>query len=348
MRFTQVRRDNLIPSGHHYFDNCHASTIVALPEGRLLVAYFAGVKEGSGDTAIWLSYYQQGRWSEPRRTLAEPGLAHWNPVLHRQGNRLWLFYKVGLDVHHWVTRVAVSDDEGASWSRPVPLVEGDTLPRGPVKNKLLVMSSGEWLAPGSIEDDRYWDAFVDISADDGAHWQSVPVPLQHIEPGEKEQEQLWLGLQQNALWENDLSRVFQWDGVIQPSAWESRSGHIHLLMRSTRGSLYRSDSSDYGRSWSPAAATTLPNNNSGIDVAYLWGGKLVLVYNPIQGNWNRRYPLSVAFSEDNGATWDTLCDLETDTGEFSYPAVIVQQNRLHITYTWNRTNIVYQQIAFVQ
>ncbi|MGK2888379.1 MAG: hypothetical protein ACSLEN_02405 [Candidatus Malihini olakiniferum] len=41
------------------------------------------------------------------------------------------------------------------------------------------------------------------------------------------------GLQQNALCENDLNRLFQWNSVIQPTAWESSLGHVHVLMRST-------------------------------------------------------------------------------------------------------------------
>ncbi|AUG98880.1 hypothetical protein CWC46_03030 [Prodigiosinella confusarubida] len=346
MTLTQVKQQLLLPAEHHYFGSCHASTVVSLPGNRLRVAYFAGEKEGSGDTAIWLSCGEQGNWQQPLSIAAEPGLAHWNPVLHHQDGRLWLFYKVGADVHHWQTRMTVSDDDGVSWSSPRPLVAGDCTPRGPVKNKVLVMSNGEWLAPGSVEDDRYWDAFVDISDDGGQQWQSVAIPLTHQTPAENHQDALWQGLKQDALWENDLTRVFQWDGVIQPSAWESAPGRIHVLMRSTRGRLYRSDSADYGRNWCDAYATALPNNNSGIDMVSLGHNQLVLVYNPVTGNWSRRYPLTVAYSADNGDTWENLIDLEQEPGEFSYPAIIADGDSLHVTYTWNRKNIVYQQIVF--
>ena len=144
---TTLAREALLPADQRDFANCHASTLALLPQENVVVAYFAGTKEGAGDTAIWLSRREHGAWLPPQRAIAEPGLAHWNPVLHWQAGRLWLFYKVGPDVHHWVTRVAVSDDGGVSWSIPAALVENDPLPRGPVKNKLLVMSNGEWLAP---------------------------------------------------------------------------------------------------------------------------------------------------------------------------------------------------------
>ncbi|MGK2888378.1 MAG: exo-alpha-sialidase [Candidatus Malihini olakiniferum] len=64
--------------------------------------------------------------------------------------------------------------------------------------------------------------------------------------------------------------------------------------------MYCSDLEDYGRHWSSAYPATLPNNNSGIDVVRRADGSLVLVFNPITGNWNRRYSLSVDVSRDNG------------------------------------------------
>ncbi|AHG21530.1 hypothetical protein Z042_19405 [Chania multitudinisentens RB-25] len=323
------------------FNNCHASTLLALPGGDVLVAYFAGQKEGSGDTAIWLSRQHQGIWQAPRRTIACAGLAHWNPVLLKERNNLWLFYKVGPNVHEWKTRYVTSQDQGITWSTPAELVAGDALPRGPVKNKLLVTSDGSWLAPGSTEDDRYWDAFVDRSEDGGQHWQMVKVPIEHQPQASRDDSQLWQGLQADALWENDLERVFQWDGVIQPSLWESAPGHIHMLMRSTRGRVYRSDSKDNGKSWCAAYATGLPNNNSGIDLVRTEQGALVLAYNPIEGNWGKRFPISLSVSRDNGEHWSTPLDVESGEGEFSYPAIICEDKTLHLTYTWNRKNIVY-------
>lgn len=346
MQLSQQPSQFLLDAQHQLFNNCHASTLVVLPEsGDLLVAYFAGQKEASGDTAIWLSRCVDGQWQTAQRTIAEDGLAHWNPVLHYQFGTLWLFYKVGPDVHHWTTRYVTSGDGGRNWSKPMELVEGDNSPRGPVKNKLLEMSNGEWLAPGSVEDDRYWDCFVDISADLGESWQRVDIPIRHIQSGPVNGNDVWQGIKDDALWETDVNRVFQWDGVIQPTLWESEPGHIHALMRSTRGRIYRSDSVDYGRTWCPAYPTDLPNNNSGIDVVSMDNGLLVLAYNPIEGNWNRRYPISISYSLDNGKNWSVPLDFESKEGEFSYPAIIADGQNLHMTYTWNRKNIIYQPIT---
>jgi len=341
MQLTLLARDFVLPMGHGLFENCHASSIVELPGGGLLVAYFAGRREGDGDTAIWLSRRHAGRWHAPVRTCAEAGLAHWNPVLHAHGSRVWLFYKVGATVHDWTTRIAVSEDGGRTWSPPRPLVPGEDAPRGPVKNKLIVLASGEWLAPGSVETEQYWDAFVDRSADSGATWQRADVPIEHLQAVGSGGAGVWQGLGENALWETNLDRVFRWDGVIQPTLWESAPGQVHMLLRSTRGRVYRSDSADAGHTWSPATATALPNNNSGLDLARLADGGLVLACNPVEGNWGRRSPISLATSADNGLTWTPPLDLETGEGEFSYPAIIAVGGQVHVTYTWNRKNFVY-------
>lgn len=345
MKVVETEKCFLLPQTHALFNNCHASTLVRLPDGELLAAFFAGLREGEGDVAIWIARTRDGIWQLPERLLAEDGLSHWNPVLHAADGTVWIFYKVGPTVHTWTTRWSVSYDLGRTWSAPRPLVPGDALPRGPVRNKLIVASNGDWIAPGSIETDEFWDAFADISPDRGNTWIKCDVPMNHRRPDSADNGEVWEGLAANALWETDVGRIFTWDGVIQPTLWESAPGRIHMLMRSTRGHVYRSDSADYGRTWCPAYATALANNNSGIDVVRREDGGLVLAYNPVAGNWGRRWPISLSCSADNGRSWTGLLDLENEEGEFSYPAIIAEDNRLHLTYTWNRKNIAYWQIT---
>ncbi len=143
---------------------------------------------------------------------------------------------------------------------------------------------------------KLWDAFADRSTDGGRTWQpSELVPLDHA--------------------------AFVGPGLIQPTLWESAPGCVHMLLRSSAGAIYRSDSNDFGRVWSPAYRTALPNNNSGIDLAKLADGTLVLAHNPV--NVKVRTPLSLVLSRDNGQSWTDRLDLETDPGGgFAYPAVI--------------------------
>jgi predicted neuraminidase len=82
--------------------------------------------------------------------------------------------------------------------------------------------------------------------------------------------------------------------------------------------------------------TALPNPNSGIDAVTLADGRHLLVYNHSDKG---RSPLNAALSND-GKTWEAAAVLESEPGEFSYPAVMQAPDRhVHVTYTWKRTRI---------
>ncbi|WP_199617375.1 sialidase family protein [Paenibacillus alkalitolerans] len=305
------------------FPCCHASTVLWLPSGDLLASWFGGTCEGHADVDIWISRCEGGRWSVPVRVAEEDGLPHWNPVLFQSPDgTVHLFYKVGHTIPYWHTRIIQSQDGGRTWSEPRPLVVGDVGGRGPVRNKPIVLSSGTWAAPASLEIGD-WDAFVDLSEDEGETWtSSALVPLDHSQCRGK--------------------------GVIQPALWESGDGQVHMLLRSTEGYIYRSDSADSGRTWSPAVRTTVPNNNSGIDLAQLKDGTLALVYNPVSGDGGARTPLALALSHDNGSNWEQVLVMEDGPGEYSYPSVTVSDSTLYVTYSWNRQRIAFWEIALSQ
>jgi predicted neuraminidase len=310
------------------FASCHASTVIALPDGGLLVSYFAGTKEGAPDEAIWCSRKKDGLWSKPYKVADEDDLVHWNPVLFRKkSGQIALYYKVAYPIPEWYTRVIYSDDDGQTWSDPVELVPGDVGGRGPVKNKPIALHDGTWAAPASIEG-QVWDAFVDLSADEGKTWtMSSLVPVLH--PGREAEGGAAKGLQS-----------VRGKGIIQPALWESQPDYVHMLLRSTAGFIYRSDSTDGGRTWAPAYRTYLPNNNSGIDLVRMDNGTLLLAYNPVGMYKGPRSPLLLSCSKDNGDTWEELLTLEIEPGEYSYPAIIAEGNRVYVTYTWKRERIV--------
>jgi predicted neuraminidase len=83
----------------------------------------------------------------------------------------------------------------------------------------------------------------------------------------------------------------------------------------------------------------LPNPNSRLDLTRLASGRLALAFNAAA---NARSPLTLALSEDDGATWPWRFDVETGDAEYSYPALIQSQdNLLHLVYTWRRTHIAH-------
>ena len=304
------------------FRECHASTLIALDDGAFLVAWFGGTKEKDPDVGIWMSKGSAGNWSAPHKVMKIREDAHWNPVLFKdESGTVYLFFKVGKEIPFWETWVARSNDNGDTWSEAVELVEGNKGGRGPVRNKPVILSNGSWLAGASHEEGQ-WNVFVDRSDDNGFSWQATP----------------YLTL--------DRSQ-FTGMGVIQPTLWESAPGIVHMLVRSTDGKIYRSDSEDYGKTWRALYATDMPNNNSGIDLVKLPDGTLVLAYNPISGNWASRSSLNLAFSYDNGDTWPEIVVIENDTNtraEYSYPAIITNGNRVIFTYTWKRQRIAFGEL----
>ena len=111
---------------------------------------------------------------------------------------------------------------------------------------------------------------------------------------------------------------------------------------------------DGGRTWSDAEKTEIPNNNCGIDAVRMESGRLVLVYNPVRGNWAARTPIAFSVSDDNGETWSEPqildhqpCGENNVNYEFSYPAVLAQGQDIFITYTWKRQTVAFWQIRFL-
>lgn len=312
---------------------CHASTLLRAEEDRMLAAWFGGSAEGAPDTGIWMAVREAGTFSSPWLIEAteEP---HWNPVLFRYSEQvIGLCFKVGHKISQWWTMVVQSTDGGRTWTKSRELVPGDLGGRGPVKNKMIRLSDGSILAPASLETD-VWTAFADRSVDEGGHWirsKDICIPQSGYLP---QQEITGSGIPVT-------EQSFAGRGVIQPSLWESAPGNVHMLLRSSEGRVFRSDSEDYGQSWCPAYATGLPNNNSGLDLVRMEDGRLVLACNPVAENWGRRSPISLLTSDDNGIHWDKLLDMETGQGEFSYPAVIAEGRRIHVTYTYKREAIAY-------
>ncbi len=302
------------------FDQCHASTLTSLGDGSYMLAWFAGSHEKHDDVGIWTTKGKPGDWEAPKMTAKIREDAHWNPVLFLDPEgKLHLYFKVGKEIDDWETWVKTSEDKGKTWSEARELVPGDRGGRGPVRNHMLVLSDGTWLAPASVEKNKVWDVIIDRSEDKGKTWEAT--------------DKLEL----------DRSKI-KGEGVIQPALWESQPGHVHMLMRSSSGKIARSDSKDYGRTWSPIEETDLPNNNSGIDVAQIDGQKIALIYNPVSGNWGKRYPITVAISEDNGKTWPIKYNIEEgeeEDDELSYPAIIYEDGHLVACYTWNRQRIAF-------
>ena len=231
-------------------------------------------------------------------------------MLYDNGEEILLYYKRSKEIHSWNTMFTTSRDGGDTWAEPRRLCEDDIDGRGPVKNKPIRLSNGTILAGASFEQGP-WRCFADISSDNGYTWEQtpfLPVPTEDTE-------------------------------VIQPSLWEDNRG-VHMLVRSKNKKIFRSDSTDFGKTWCTLYPIDLPNNNSGLDLVKVAENRIILCCNPVTEG---RTPLSLFESTDSGDTFVRLFDLETESGEYSYPAVITDGKYLYGCYTWKREKMVFFQ-----
>ena len=307
------------------FDSCHASCILPLGGGRALCVCFAGSREGADDVGIWLSAREGGAWSAPRRIAKVSGIAHWNPVLFKCVEGVRLVFKVGRDIHSWRSMTMLSRDGGDTWSQPHGYACDPA--GGPVRSHPIELANGALLAPCSDEGCR-WRPRVDISHDGGETFHrlsDIPIELA-----------------------NSASPCFiAGRGAIQPTLWESMPGHVHALLRTSAGRIFRADSQDSGRTWCTAYPTDMFNNNSGIDIVRDGDGTLYLALNPVRGDFAARTPLCVYKSADGGDSFQPFRTLEsmlTDgvTGraaEFSYPSIAICEGELWVSYTYCRRAI---------
>ncbi|MES2696070.1 MAG: sialidase family protein [Verrucomicrobiota bacterium] len=310
------------------YPECHASTIVETEKHELVAAWFGGTKEKNPDVCIWVSRFENGKWTTGVEVAngiqpKEKRVPTWNPVLFQpRGGPLMLFYKVGPTPQTWWGEVKTSTDGGRTWSEARRLPQGIF---GPIKNKPVQLADGTILNPTSDETPEKtskWRVYFERSNDGGKTWSRTDFL-------------------------NDGIKV----GAIQPSIlFHDKIGgsKLQALGRTRQDKVFTITSNDSGKTWGPMTLIDdLANPNSGTDAVTLNDGRHLLIYNPtpklpkdpVTKKSTDRTPLVVAVSRD-GLAWKPFVTLESEPGEYSYPAIIqASDGRVHAVYTWKRERI---------
>ena len=245
----------------------HAASLVELGDGGLRAVWFSGSREGAGDVVIKTSVMDAAslRWSEETTLFDLQRIQQdlWryvrklgNPVIARAPDgSLWL-WMVNVSLGGWAGSSitwARSTDDGVHWSVPHRLVTSPFL-----NISTLVKGTPFFYQDGQIGLPVYHEfltKFAEVLRID---------PDGHVV---------------------DKYRVPASHNSLQPVVLPTTPQRAQMYLRSgDRIAVMRSDTSDAGKTWSPAQATRWPNPDSALAGVVTAGGQQWLALNPTASN----------------------------------------------------------------
>ena len=317
------------------YPTAHAPALLELPNGDMLCCWFAGTYEGSADIRIICSRLERDgdRWSKPVDISGDPTRSEQNPSLfYGPDDAVWAIYtaqldrQAGKDNMQFTSQIRCqkSTDGGRTWGPYETLFAREgSFCRQPIQ----VLANGRWifgnwLCTDSVDGLSGDPTAFQISDDQGKTWRQVDMP-------------------------NSRGRV-------HANVVEMDDGHLLAFMRSREADfIYRSESFDWGDTWSEPKPTPLPNNNSRISALRLQSGRVAIAYNPTctpdpkpgKAAWpGLRCPVAVALSEDGGLTFPIVRWMErgegymgeenrTNNKQYEYPYLMQSRDgMLHLAY----------------
>lgn len=338
----------------------HASSIVSLPNGDLLAAWFHGSGERTADDVkIMGARLKKGNpnWSKPFVLADTPDLPDCNPVLFLNSKGKLFLVWVAVQANRWefsILRYKTATDHSGNdiplwnWQDNILLKPDERFAtETALQFKKLPRQELGWSEFAHSYDDMIIEASKDVRKR-SIGW------MTRIKPLLLENGKILLPLYSDGFsfsmmaisdddgdtWHPGLPIISR--GGIQPAVVQKKNGHIIAYMRDNGdapNSVQESESTDKGETWSAAVKTSIPNSGSSIELYALADGRWAFIGNDVEDG---RYRLSLYLSADEGKTWNSKTLLENEApgkGSFSYPALIQTTDRLlHITYSYQTEN----------
>jgi predicted glycoside hydrolase/deacetylase ChbG (UPF0249 family)/predicted neuraminidase len=337
-------------------EHVHGSSIVMLPNGDLLAAWFQGSGERKADDVRIMGARLKKKakaWSAPFLMADTKGIPDCNPVLFLNSKgKLFLFW-IAVHANEWEnsiikvrTSVNYSGNEAPVWEwQDNILLKPDESFAKEVEKRFgeLPENQAGWAAYAPQYDNMIMTASKDLLKR-SLGWMTRIHPI--ILPSGR----ILLPLYSDGLnfslvaisdddgetWRPSLPIVGR--GPIQPALAVKKNGDVVAYMRDAGDAPTRvqtSVSTDQGESWSAAQKTDIPNEAS-VEVCVLKDGKWAFLANDINGG---RYQLSLFISDDEGASWrwKEFIEYEKDKkASFSYPCMIqTNDGLLHLSYSYS-------------
>ncbi|MBT3273433.1 MAG: exo-alpha-sialidase [Spirochaetales bacterium] len=282
------------------------ASIVELPSGRLLCAYHSYIPgpDGGGDFGEARIYIREstdgGLTWQNERLIVQAGTDDLNaicPSLHLIDGVLLFCYLINHEKTVSSTLITWSENEGETFAPAVPIWDHIAEHRFCGYSGFIRLADGRLLLPFQTSKEvwtknEHITIGTIISSDNGATWAErahrITLPMR---------------------------------GVMEPSIAVLSDGRLLMSMRSQLGSVFLCGSDDGGETWSLPQTTGLRTPESCTALARVPGSRrLVLFWNdseylPTHHHYGFRTPLSAAVSDDEGASWQKLLDIEN--GEFT-------------------------------
>lgn len=332
----------------------HGSSLVELPNGDFLAAWFYGSGERSADDVkIMGARLKKGqkKWSAPFLLADTPGLPDCNPVLFlNKSGKLFLIW-IAVQANRWehsILRFKTSThyvQAGApewNWQDNI-LLKPDASFATETAEKFKQLPD---LHRGWSEYAPEYDQMIIDAAEDPAK-RSIGW-MTRIKPLFTTNGKIVLPLYSDgfnfslmAISEDDgtswrPSRPLVGRGPIQPALAQKKDGTIVAYMRDSGDAparVHTSTSADDGESWTASQKTEIPNTAS-VEICTLRDGTWSFLGNDVDDG---RYILSLYLSDDEGKTWKWKTKIENHPkgeGGYSYPSLIQgKDGLLHMTYS---------------
>lgn len=129
----------------------------------------------------------------------------------------------------------------------------------------------------------------------------------------------------------------------EPTLAELSDGRIVMLMRWDRsGRLWRSESSDGGRTWSEPEKTDIPNPSNKPKLINLDDGRIALINTPNENcGFTNRNPLEIWISDDDMKTWSDRRTVGEPPFIYCYPDGFYEDGHILFTIETNRHEILF-------
>lgn len=337
-------------------EHTHGSSIVSLPNGDVLAAWFQGSGERTADDVrIMGARLKKGSttWSAPFQMADTYGLPDCNPVLFLNSqNKLFLVW-IAVQAHRWECsvlrfRTATNYNESGApvwnWQDNILLSPNDSFAtETATKFKQLTPYTGGSGSYAPTYDNMIVEASKDF-AKRSTGWMTRIKPLRLAEgkillplySDGYNMSMVAISNDDGNTWHASLPIVGR--GNVQPALVQKKNGNIIAYMRDNGDDPPRvqvSESADGGHSWTAAKKTTIPNTAS-VELIAMKDGRWAFVGCDEDDG---RYRISLYISDDEGETWKWKRTLENEpkgNGSFSYPCLIqTTDGLLRISYSYS-------------